>query len=161
MKNPDRPDLQPDSLPQGEIAHGAMSLFDWAESQSRLRRNRAGPEAVGARVYTLYPPAGAGAAAVAALSSPDADWPEVPRDFEEEDQLISLFDSDDLITAEQAASELRRSIERMQTEDRKAANEAELLLDGLARMLAIERERLDERARDLDPPLVFDESKLA
>ena len=53
MKNPDRPDLQPDSLPEGEIAHGAMSLFDWAESQSRLRRNRAGPEAVGARVYTL------------------------------------------------------------------------------------------------------------
>jgi hypothetical protein len=142
------------TVAQGGLSEDALSLFEWADGRAKRRRDEvAGVSAGGATVHTLYPPAEARFRAPP-RSEADSDWPEVPREREEDD-LISLFDSDDLITAEEATTELRRSIERMQTEDRKAANEAEALLDGLARILEMERARLDQRARDLEPPLVL------
>ena len=144
----------------------ALSLFDWAAERLGAERAETAPQAVAqkpsATVYTLYPQGapslervqGSARPLPAAVSEPGKGEANEAQDLPR--SLHDLFSDEEIAAAEDAASDLRRTLDRMGRFADHAANDAERLLNGLAVMLAFERDRLEEAAAELEPPLCFE-----
>ena len=149
--------------PEPSRATEALSLFDWAAERLGAERAETAPEVAqqkpSATVYTLYPQGapspepvqGSARPLPAQVSDPASGEANAPPA-----SLHDLFSDEEIAAAEDAASDLRRTLDRMGRFADHAANDAERLLNGLAVMLAFERDRLEEAAAELEPPLCFE-----